>query len=126
MGAVRFLGCLPIYDYDASLLGSEGKKRNRAMEMFHDCMSILSANIAEFCNHQHTMVCGDGRSYVVQPRIAFVASDFHRFIKTWPSPAVDVMCVNTQRIHLIAQALGGLFVMQPRQRSPCTFWQIKS
>lgn len=77
-GAVRFLGCLPIYDYDASRLGSDGKKRNRAMEMFHDCMSIISADIAEFCNDQHTMVCGDGRSYVVQPRIAFVAADFQQ------------------------------------------------
>ncbi len=57
-GAVQFLGCLPIYDYDASLLGSDGKKQNRAaaIEMFHDYMTIISADIAEFCNDQHTMM----------------------------------------------------------------------
>ncbi len=75
-GAVQFLGCLLIYEYDASRLGSDGRKRNRAMEMFHDCMSIISADIVEFCNDQHTMMCGDGRRYVVQPRIAF-GSGFH-------------------------------------------------
>ena len=77
-GAVRFLGCLPITDYDASLLGSEAKQRNRAIELFHDCISVISADIAEFCNQQHTMLCGDGLNYVVLPRLAFVAADFQQ------------------------------------------------
>ena len=75
---MRFLGCLPIYDHDASILGSEGKRRNRTLELFHDCMGVVSANIAEFCTHQRSMVCGDGRLYVVQPRVAFVAADFQQ------------------------------------------------
>ncbi len=53
--SVRFLGCLPIYDFDASLLKSEAKKRSRSLELFHDCMSILSADILEFCEQKHTM-----------------------------------------------------------------------
>ena len=70
-GAVRFLGCLPIYDHDASLLGSEAKKRSRSLGLFHDCCSILSANILKFCEH-------DGHNYVVVPRLAFVAADFQQ------------------------------------------------
>jgi hypothetical protein len=48
------------------------------MEMFHDCMRIISADIAEFCNHHHTIMRGNCRVYVVQPRIAFVAADFQQ------------------------------------------------
>ena len=75
---MRFLGCLPIYDYDASLLGSEGRKRARALELFHECIGIVSADIAEFCKQPHTMRCGDGNDYVVVPRLAFVAADFQQ------------------------------------------------
>ena len=77
-GAVRFLGCLPIYDHDASLLGSEAKKRSRSLELFHDCCSILSANILKFCEQRHTMLGSDGQNYVVVPRLAFVAADFQQ------------------------------------------------
>ena len=41
-------------------------------------MRIVSADIAEFCTHQHSMMCGDGRLYVVHPRVAFVAADFQQ------------------------------------------------
>jgi hypothetical protein len=77
-GAVRFLGCLPIYDHDASLLGSEAKKRSRSLELYHDCCTILSANILEFCEQRHTMLGSDGHNYVVVPRLAFVAADFQQ------------------------------------------------
>jgi hypothetical protein len=77
-GAVRFLGCLPIYDHDASMLGSDAKKRNRALQLFHDCIGIVSADIAEFCKQRHTIRCGDGNDYVVIPRLAFVAADFQQ------------------------------------------------
>jgi hypothetical protein len=77
-GALRFLGCVPIYDHDASLLTSEGKKRERALMLFHDCMRIVSVKISEFCQKKHLMVAGDGCQYICVPRLAFIAADFQQ------------------------------------------------
>ena len=67
-----------MYDYDASLLKSDAKKKDRALRLFHDCCSIVSADLLEFCEQRHTMRCGDGHDYVVVPRLAFVAADFQQ------------------------------------------------
>jgi hypothetical protein len=42
-------------------------------------MSILSADILEFCKQKHTMLGSDGRSHVVvHLLLAFVAADFQQ------------------------------------------------
>lgn len=77
-GGVRFLGCLPIYDNDASLLRSEAKRSRRALEMFHDAMAVLSNQLSIACGQTHRMRAGNGREYLVVPRLAFVAADFQQ------------------------------------------------
>ncbi len=56
------------------------------MEMLYDCMSIIFADIVEICNDRHTRMCGDGRLYVVQPRIAFVAANFQQIYQNLALP----------------------------------------
>ena len=75
---MRFLGCLPIYDYDASLLKSKAKKRTRALQMFHDCINIISMDMRKFCMKQHLMRAANGRRYVVAPRLAFIVADYQQ------------------------------------------------
>jgi len=77
-GGVRFLGCLPIYDNDASLLRSEAKRSRRALEMFHDAMAVLSNQLSIACGQTHRMRAGNGREYLVVPRLAFVVADFQQ------------------------------------------------
>ena len=77
-GGVRFLGCLPIYDNDASLLRSEACRSRRSREMFHDAMAVLSNELSIACGQSHKMRAGNGSEYLVVPRLAFVAADFQQ------------------------------------------------
>ncbi len=52
-GGVWFLGCLPVYDYDASLLKSGDLKRDRALEIFHDCITVLASELKIACKQNH-------------------------------------------------------------------------
>jgi hypothetical protein len=77
-GGVRFLGCVPIYDGDASLLRSEASRSRRALELFHDSMTVLSNELSIACSQSHKMRAGNGLEYLVVPRLGFLAADFQQ------------------------------------------------
>ena len=76
-GGARFLGCYPVYNYDAAI-GSQDVKRARALQLHHECSRALSKELREFCMRSHAMQTGDGIWYDCVPRLAFLATDYQQ------------------------------------------------
>ena len=76
-GGCRFLGTVPIYNFDAALV-SEARARKRALEVFQACMDVLSTELREFCSESCTMRDGGGRFWEAVPRVAFFAADYQQ------------------------------------------------
>ena len=74
-GGVRFLGCFPVYNYDAAI-GSSAVKSARALQLHHDCCRALSDAIFEFCKSSVQMRAGNQLVYECTPRFAFMSGDF--------------------------------------------------
>ena len=74
-GGVRFLGCFPVYDYDAAI-GSSATKSARSLQLHHDCCRVLSDAIFEFCRRSVQMRAGNGLVYDCVPRFAFISGDY--------------------------------------------------
>lgn len=74
-GGVRFLGCFPVYCYDAAV-GSKAAKSARASQLHHDSCRVLSRAIFEFCRRSVQMRAGNGLVYDCVPRLAFISGDY--------------------------------------------------
>ncbi len=106
-GGVRFLGCLPIYDYDSSLIRSAANRSRRAREMFHDAMALLSNELRIACGQNHKMRAGNGREYLVVPRLAFVAADFQQIQQNTSYRALGVISASAHTNIWTIQSIGG-------------------
>jgi hypothetical protein len=76
-GGVRFYGILPVYNYEAAI-GSAEVVAKRQLELYHDCMSIVSEELREFCLQPCTLLHGNGNLHDVVPRLAFIGSDYEQ------------------------------------------------
>ncbi len=92
---------------DASLLKTNDLKRDRALQMFHDCIAVLASELKIACEKNHKMRTGNGHEYIVVPRLLFLAAGFQQICRIPVCVVEGVMCASARTNHWTIQSISG-------------------
>ena len=71
------MGAIPIYNQAAGS-GSSDARSQRALEVFHSCMDLLSNELRDFCRESCMLSDGGGKVFEVVLRLAFMSADYQQ------------------------------------------------